>query len=78
MDMFTKPQVNRKFKQPDATALVQVVKAAQGGSEISCVIDQDSRAVPMGHTAETLKRLTHLTTHGCSEIRTDANSELLK
>ena len=39
------------FKQPNAEALVQVVKAEHGNSEISCVIDQDSkgflRAIPM-------------------------------
>ena len=31
------------FVQPDATSLVQAVKAEQDGSEISCVLDRDSQ-----------------------------------
>ena len=44
------------IKNPDAESLVQVVKAERGNSELSCIIDQDSKeflkAVSMGHTAE--------------------------
>ena len=37
------------FKQPSAESLVQVAKAEQGNSEVSCVIDQSIR---MGQTTE--------------------------